>query len=62
MLLTDMLVFFVPAVPAVLDHPEFLGWLGVKIVAVIAMGTIIVMAITAMTVELACRWGGLDEA
>jgi len=60
-LLADMLVFFVPAVPAVLDHPEFMGWMGVKIVAVIAMGTIIVMATTAMTVELACRWGGLDD-
>jgi len=62
LLLADMLLFFVPSVPSVLNHPEFLGWLGVKVLLVIALGTAIVMGATALTVDLACRWGGLDEA
>jgi len=61
LLLADMLLFFVPSVPSVLNHPEFLGWLGVKVLVVIALGTAIVMGATALTVELACRWGGVDE-
>jgi holin-like protein len=52
----DMLLFFIPAVPAVLDHREFLGWLGVKILVVILMGTVAVMTTTALTVDLCYRW------
>ncbi len=40
--LAEMLLFFIPAVPAVLDHREFLGWLGLKT--------------TALTVDLCYRW------
>jgi holin-like protein len=54
-LLAEMLLFFVPAVPAVLDHHEFLGWLGLKILVVILVGTLLVMLVTALTVELCCR-------
>jgi holin-like protein len=54
--LADMLLFFIPAVPAVLDHREFLGWLGVKILAVILIGTAAVMTTTAVTVDLCYRW------
>ncbi len=54
--LAEMLLFFVPAVLAVLDHHEFLGWLGLKILAVILIGTITVMGVTALTVDLCCRW------
>jgi len=54
-LLAEMLLFFVPAVPAVLDHHEFLGWLGLKILVVILVGTLLVMLVTAVTVELCCR-------
>lgn len=50
--LGEMLLFFVPAVLVVLDHPEFVGILGLKILAVIALGTIIVMTVTAVFVEL----------
>ncbi|MBP2301874.1 CidA/LrgA family protein [Azospirillum picis] len=55
-LLAEMLLFFVPAVLALMNHREFLGLLGLKILAVIAGGTLAVMAVTALTVELFYRW------
>lgn len=54
--LGEMLLFFVPAVLAVLDHREFLGLLGLKILTVIVVGTVVVMAVTAVTVDLCYRW------
>jgi holin-like protein len=54
--LADMLLFFVPAVLAVLDHGELLGLLGVKIVAIIVVSTAAVMLVTALTIDFACRW------
>ena len=54
-LLGDMLLFFVPAVLAVLDHQELLGVLGLKLLAIILVGTAAVMATTALTVELCTR-------
>jgi holin-like protein len=54
-LLADMLLFFVPAVLAVLDHSEFLGLVGVKILAVILIGTVTVMSATALAVDLGYR-------
>lgn len=56
MLLAEMLLFFVPAVMALLDHSEFLGVLGLKLLAVILTGTLCVMAATALTVDLCARW------
>jgi holin-like protein len=53
--LSDMLLFFVPAVVAVLDHRELLGWLGLKALLVILVGTVIVMGTTALVVELTAR-------
>lgn len=55
-LIAEMLLFFVPAVMAVLDHHEFVGLLGLKIAAVILVGTVLVMGGTALTVDLCCRW------
>jgi len=49
--LTEMLLFFIPAVPAVLNHQEFFGWMGLKILAVIIFGTIIVIIGTAFIVD-----------
>jgi holin-like protein len=60
--LAEMLLFFVPVVLAVLDHREFLGWVGLKILAVILLGTITVMGVTAFTVDLCCRWTSGHEA
>lgn len=54
--LGEMLLFFVPAVLAVIDHPEFLSSTGVKLLAIVAAGTIVVMVVTALTVELCLRW------
>ncbi|SKA74667.1 CidA/LrgA family protein [Desulfobaculum bizertense] len=54
-LLGDMLLFFVPAVLAVLDHQEFLGIMGLKLLAAVLVGTMMVMAGTALTVDLCCR-------
>ncbi|WGF86815.1 CidA/LrgA family protein [Marinivivus vitaminiproducens] len=54
-LLAEMLLFFVPAVLALLDHAEFLSLLGLKLLAVILAGTVCVMGVTALTVDLGYR-------
>lgn len=54
--LAEMLLFFVPAVLAVLNYPQLFGLLGLKILIVIAGGTTAVMGVTAMTVELSGKW------
>lgn len=51
--LAEMLLFFVPAVPAIVNHHELLGWLGLKVLAVIFAGTMIV---TALVVDACFRW------
>ncbi|MDL2406756.1 CidA/LrgA family protein [Rhizobium calliandrae] len=53
--LAEMLLFFVPAVLAVLDHREFIGLIGLKIIAVILLGTIIVMSVTALAIDIGYR-------
>ncbi len=55
-LLADMLLFFVPAVLAGLDHPEFFSLLGVKLLAIILLSTLTVMGATALTVDVCYRW------
>lgn len=54
--LAEMLLFFIPAALAVVSHRELFGLLGVKILAVICMGTLTVMGVTAVTVDLCYRW------
>ncbi|MFD0986871.1 CidA/LrgA family protein [Methyloligella solikamskensis] len=54
--LAEMILFFMPATLAVLNHPEMLGLLGVKIMIVILAGTAAVMISSALTVELCFRW------
>lgn len=54
-LLAEMLLFFVPAVLAVLDHKEFLGVMGLKLLGVVLTGTLVVMGATGLTVDLCCR-------
>lgn len=54
--LADILLFFVPAVLVVLGHRELFGLLGLKILTVICVGTLTVMAVTAVTVDLCYRW------
>lgn len=55
LLLAEMLLFFVPAVVAVVDHPEWLGPLGVRLLAAIVAGTVLVMLVTGAVVEACCR-------
>jgi holin-like protein len=52
----DMMLFFVPAVVSILDHPEFIGRAGLELLAVIVLSTLAVMIATALTVELIYRW------
>jgi holin-like protein len=58
-LLAEQLLFFVPAVMVLLDHHEMIGSLGLKLMAVILVGTLLVMTSTALTVELWYRWRSL---
>lgn len=53
--LAEMLLFFVPAVLAIMDHHEMIGMLGVKIMTVILVGTLTVMTVTALTVDFCYR-------
>ncbi|WP_425065309.1 CidA/LrgA family protein [Reyranella sp.] len=57
-----MVLFFVPAVMALLDHGELIGLLGLKILAVIVGGTFSVMLVTGFIVDLCTRWGARDAA
>ncbi|MGO9134411.1 MAG: CidA/LrgA family protein [Methylovirgula sp.] len=55
-LLADMLLFFIPAVLVILGHHELFGLLGLKILAIICTGTLVVMIVTAVTVDFCYRW------
>lgn len=55
-LLDHMLLFFVPATMALLDHPELFSLTGLKVLAVIFVGTFLVMTGTALVVEVCFRW------
>jgi len=54
--LSELLLFLLPSVLSLLDHPEFLGLTGLKILAAILLGTLLVMVVTALVVELCYRW------
>ncbi|MBN2751724.1 MAG: CidA/LrgA family protein [Rhodospirillaceae bacterium] len=56
LLIGEMLLFFVPAVLAVLDHVDWLGSLGMKLFATVLLGTLFVMLGTALAVDLSYRW------
>lgn len=53
--INDMVLFFVPAVLAVLDHRELLGIVGLKVMGVILGSTLAVMSVTGLTVDLCYR-------
>lgn len=56
LLLKEMLLFFIPAVLAVLEHHEFIGLLGLKILLVIILSTCTVILVTALVVDLCYHW------
>jgi putative effector of murein hydrolase LrgA (UPF0299 family) len=41
--------------PAILDHQELIGLLGLRVLAVSILGTVIVMSVTALVVDVGCR-------
>jgi holin-like protein len=51
-LMNHMLLFFVPAIITLRDHPELVSVTGLKLLAVIVVGIVSVMAGTALIVEL----------
>ena len=54
-LLAEMLLFFIPAVPAVVDYPQLYGWVGLKVLLAIVVGTVIVMLVTGFVVDACFR-------
>jgi holin-like protein len=54
-LLHLMLLFFVPATLAVLDHPELHGLMLLKVLVVLVGSTLAVMAVTGLVIELGVR-------
>ncbi|WP_409263317.1 CidA/LrgA family protein [Pseudomonas putida] len=55
-LMAEMLLFFIPALMSLLDYGSLIREEGWRILLVIAVSTLMVMVVTAMTVELVCRW------
>ncbi len=56
LLLAEMLLFFIPALMSLLDYGSLLRHDGWRILLVIGVSTLLVMVVTAFTVEAVCRW------
>lgn len=54
--LDHMLLFFVPPMLALLNHPELLGWTGLKLLLAVLTGVPLVMVSTGLVVEAGFRW------
>ncbi|WP_086980750.1 CidA/LrgA family protein [Vibrio aphrogenes] len=54
-LLSEMLLFFVPAVVAVVNYPDLMLHEGLKILAVLFFSTILVIGVTALVVDRVYR-------
>lgn len=61
-LMAEMLLFFIPALMSLLDYGSLLCDEGWRILLVIAVSTLLVMVVTAVTVELVCRWSLRHES
>ena len=61
-LMAEMLLFFLPALMSLLDYGGLMRHDGWRIMLVIALSTLMVMLVTAFTVELVCRWKLRHEA
>ncbi|MQU05956.1 CidA/LrgA family protein [Pseudomonas helleri] len=55
-LMAEMLLFFIPALMSLLDHGALVRDEGWRILLVIGVSTLLVMIVTAFTVEAVCRW------
>jgi holin-like protein len=56
LLLAEMLLFFIPALMSLLDYGTLMRTEGWRIMVVIGVSTLLVMVVTAFTVELVFRW------
>ena len=54
--MTEMLLFFIPALMSLLDYGTLVRTEGWRILLVIGVSTLLVMVVTAFTVEAVCRW------
>ncbi|MDF0732801.1 CidA/LrgA family protein [Pseudomonas entomophila] len=61
-LMAEMLLFFIPALMSLLDYGGLVRSEGWRILLVIAVSTVVVMVVTAVTVELVCRWSLRHDA
>ena len=55
-LMAEMLLFFIPALMSLLDYGVLVRDEGWRILLVIGVSTLLVMVVTAFTVEAVCRW------
>lgn len=55
-LMAEMLLFFIPALMSLLDYGSLLRQEGLRIGLVIGVSTLLVMLVTAFTVDAVCRW------
>lgn len=55
-LMAEMLLFFIPALMSLLDYGVLVRDEGWCILLVIGVSTLLVMVVTAFTVEAVCRW------
>ncbi|WP_397454027.1 CidA/LrgA family protein [Pseudomonas sp. NA-150] len=62
LLLAEMLLFFIPALMSLLDYGALMRNEGWRIMLVIGVSTLLVMVVTACTVEVMCRWRVRREA
>lgn len=61
LLLAEMLLFFIPALMSLLDYGALLRSQGWKILLVIVCSTLLVMLVTALSVEWMYRWRSRHE-
>jgi holin-like protein len=60
-LLAEMLLFFVPAIMVLIDMPDMMGWLGIKLMFAVVVGASAVMLATAAAVHAFMRWERLRD-
>ncbi|ALE89582.1 CidA/LrgA family protein [Pseudomonas versuta] len=60
-LMAEMLLFFIPALMSLLDYGALVRNDGWRILLVIGVSTLLVMVVTAFTVEAVCRWRSRHE-
>ena len=61
LLMAEMLLFFIPALMSLLDYGALVRDDGWRILLVIGVSTLLVMVVTAFTVEAVCRWRSRHE-